>query len=155
MKRPQRPTLDEFETAYVEAALWASTCDQMVKTTAHPNGELHRDAPMDHRYGIEHVERDTLIAMKTECHIFRHMAGALLEKAATLGDYAKRDEWTPEMRCGHDFWLSRNGHGAGFFDRELVTADGENVGDQLQKLAESFGEAHLWVSKGRVYMEQG
>jgi hypothetical protein len=33
-------------------------------------------------------------------------------------------------QAGHDFWLSRNGHGTGFFDRDYPEAE------LLQKLAE-------------------
>jgi hypothetical protein len=42
---------------------------------------------------------------------------------------------------GHDFWLTRNGHGAGFWDRGL----GE-LGDFLTKMSKPFGEATLYVS---------
>ena len=37
-------------------------------------------------------------------------------------------------QVGHDFWLTRNGHGAGFWDRGL----GE-IGDRLTKAAEVYG----------------
>lgn len=39
----------------------------------------------------------------------------------------------PEQ-IGHDFWLTRNGHGAGFWDRGL----GE-LGDRLTALAKAYG----------------
>ena len=41
-------------------------------------------------------------------------------------------------RCGHDFWLTRNRHGAGFWDRGL----GE-LGRQLTDAAHPYGEAYL------------
>jgi hypothetical protein len=40
---------------------------------------------------------------------------------------------------GHDFWLSRNGHGAGFFDRGTGYKE-------LQKAAKSFGEVDVYVT---------
>lgn len=43
-------------------------------------------------------------------------------------------------QVGHDFWLTRNGHGAGFWDRGLGA-----VGQRLTALAESFGECDLYV----------
>jgi hypothetical protein len=44
-------------------------------------------------------------------------------------------------------WLTRNGHGTGFWDRGL----GER-GDALTKSAESFGDAVLYVGDdGRIY----
>jgi hypothetical protein len=54
-----------------------------------------------------------------------------------LGD-TLRAGWDPEQ-AGHDFWLSRNGHGAGFFDR------GEPGANELQCAAKTFGEAYLYL----------
>lgn len=51
-------------------------------------------------------------------------------------------------QTGHDFWLTRNHHGAGFWDRGLG-----DVGDKLTKLAQSFGSSDLYVGDdGRVYV---
>jgi len=45
-------------------------------------------------------------------------------------------------QAGHDFWLTRNGHGTGFWDgmsRENIYPQAE----LLTKLAESYGEAYV------------
>ncbi len=42
-------------------------------------------------------------------------------------------------QAGHDFWLSRNGHGTGFWDRDS-SYYGDHVRDWLQRKAEQFGE---------------
>ena len=44
-------------------------------------------------------------------------------------------------RLGHDLWLTRNGHGVGFWDRKELEADG--LGDKLSDVARSMGEVHL------------
>jgi len=44
---------------------------------------------------------------------------------------------------GHDFWLTRNGHGAGFWDREL----GE-LGDILTERCKPYGTCDLYVDDG-------
>jgi hypothetical protein len=44
-------------------------------------------------------------------------------------------------QCGHDFILSRNGHGAGFWDRGL----GER-GKRLSESAKPFGECSLYLT---------
>lgn len=49
-----------------------------------------------------------------------------------------------EEQIGHDFWLSRNGHGAGFFDREL----GE-IGDKLQEISRNFKEINVF-DEGKI-----
>lgn len=49
------------------------------------------------------------------------------------------DGWDAEQ-LGHDFWLSRNRHGAGFFDRPWADADA------LQVLAKTYGGAYLYTN---------
>lgn len=44
-------------------------------------------------------------------------------------------------RLGHDFWLSRNGHGAGFFDRDELP---EALRDALQKIATECGTVETY-----------
>lgn len=62
-----------------------------------------------------------------DCANFVQQAGSLL------------DDWSDEQ-IGHDFWLTRNHHGAGFWDRDLPN------GDELTKLAHTFQECCLFVS---------
>ena len=51
-------------------------------------------------------------------------------------------------QIGHDFWLTRNRHGAGFWDRGLG-----DVGDRLTKAAHAFGESDLYVGDdGNLYV---
>ena len=40
-------------------------------------------------------------------------------------------------KAGYDFWLTRNGHGAGFWD-----GDWPKYGEMFTKMAKSFGEAN-------------
>ena len=72
--------------------------------------------------------------MKTDCEKFLSTGDvrALLEQANETTDF-------PEAMVAHDFWLTRNGHGAGFWDRGLG-----KVGDELTKTANSFGECDLF-----------
>lgn len=51
-------------------------------------------------------------------------------------------------QIGHDFWLTRNGHGAGFWDRDLGA-----LGAKLSKIAESFGEVYLLLEQDDEYAE--
>lgn len=47
-------------------------------------------------------------------------------------------------QIGHDFWLTRNGHGAGFWDRGVA---GPAV-DALVESSHAWGEQNLYVSDG-------
>lgn len=51
------------------------------------------------------------------------------------------DEDNTAKQFAHDFWLTRNSHGAGFWDRGL----GE-IGDILTKAAKTFGACELYVN---------
>lgn len=56
------------------------------------------------------------------------------------------DHYTPPSgydvwECaGHDFWLTRNGHGTGFWDRGL----GE-LGERLTEASDTFGTVELYL----------
>ena len=55
---------------------------------------------------------------------------------------------TPEQ-IGHDFWLTRNGHGTGFWDRGL-----DDQGDALTTLCKIFGEQDAYEGDdGLIYLE--
>ena len=49
--------------------------------------------------------------------------------------------------AGHDYWLTRNGHGAGFWDRDLG-----KVGDELTKACE-YTEVHAFLIDKKIHME--
>ena len=58
------------------------------------------------------------------------------------------DDYTIEQ-AGHDFALTRNGHGAGFFDRDLG-----DLGDRLTEYADRAGQADLYIGDdGLLYQE--
>lgn len=57
-------------------------------------------------------------------------------------------------QVAHDFCLSRNGHGAGFFDGDF-THEGEQYCTRLQDAAETFGTMGLqvWVENDTLHVE--
>jgi len=44
-------------------------------------------------------------------------------------------------RAGHDFWLTRNGHGAGFWDGDWP----DDAGGRLTEASKKYGEFNLYV----------
>lgn len=75
----------------------------------------------------------TVKAMIEDCAAFQRVNAAALSKAYERHDYTER-------QAGIDFWLSRNDHGAGFFDRGL---------NDLQDACgwrTAFPEVNLYVS---------
>ncbi len=90
--------------AYIEAALWVET----VETGNHEH--QHYDKSFSAAgYTIEDLGHGELKAAIRDCLAFYCAAGDLLEGL------------DPE-HIGHDFWLTRCGHGAGFWDRGLGDA---------------------------------
>lgn len=121
----QMRAVDAFTQQYIRTALW-STNDQSDENTG---GE-----PLDKNYTSNDIEEATLAAMLRDCKVFKE------ENAADIIVNASR--------AGHDFWLTRNGHGAGFWDGDWP----ENVGERLTKAAEAFGTFDLCLGDNkRIY----
>jgi hypothetical protein len=129
--------LDAFTKAYIECALWASTDESDER-----GGE-----PLDQNYGVEDIALESLAEMVADCKDFQESFGELI---------AGRLE-----TAGHDFWLTRNGHGAGFWDGdwwEPMPSEHESarqyktVGDFLTAMSKPYGEVNLYVGDdGKVY----
>ena len=117
--------LDSFTRAYLECALWAET-DNLT-----PGG----GDPLERNYSTGDFAPEALQQAIDDCKRFQEENAELLESA----DYNHPKYLDSEM-AGHDFWLSRNGHGAGFWDRGLG-----NVGDKLSDAAKAFGECNVYV----------
>lgn len=114
---------DSFFYAYVEAALWSSTGDD--------------DRPLDDEYGFDDLADETSAEMRADCDAFY---------TANADDlYLASDD-----QGGHDFWLTRNGHGVGFWDRPKKY--GKDQAERLSKAARAYGEVYLYVGDdGKVY----
>jgi hypothetical protein len=116
--------LDMFTAAYIEAALWSSNDEST------PDG----GKPMDENYSIDDIAPATLERMKADCEKFQSANADLIK-----GE---------EQRAGHDFWLTRNEHGAGFWDGDWE----EETGDKLTAASKVFGEFSLYIGDdGKIY----
>lgn len=102
--------LADFMAGYVEAMYFTDTGD-----TEQPPA----DAELGHT---------TKLRTRIECHQFLREARTYIEESNLS-----------LVQAGRDFWLTRNRHGAGFWDRNL----GE-TGEFLTALAHRFGEAETY-----------
>ena len=107
--------LDEFLQAYLETAVWSST-DEGGRT-------------LDRRFDEGDFSEEALQKAKEDAIDFLKSNEKDLEETGASWGYH-----------GHDFWLSRNGHGAGFFDRDYGA-----IADRLQKAARVYGELHVYA----------
>ena len=116
--------MDKFTQAYIVAALWSST-----------DGESN---PLDANYDATDIAPTTMDRIKEDCRRFQAENAKLLTEA--YGLYRITGEHTVEEQAGHDFWLTRNRHGAGFWDRGLG-----NTGMHLTAMAHAYGECEIYV----------
>lgn len=118
--------MDEFTDAYFEAALW-STNDEST-----PEG----GEPLDENYTIDDIAPETLERMERDARGFLQMnwSSVAADQSPEIEEHGR---WA---LAGHDFWLTRNRHGAGFEDGQWP-----NFGEELARSARSFGEFDLYV----------
>lgn len=101
-------------------------------------GEMDDDGePLDKGYGIRDIEKSSINKAKKDL-------GKFLSKAQKLLD----EEDIDDEQVGHDFYFTRNGHGVGFWDRDLKN------GDKLSKIATRMGEIYAYIGDdGKLYID--
>lgn len=117
---------EEMMEGYQECALWSSVDD---------DGQPLDDSGML-------LAQETLDWFLADCAAF---IGAWQEMHVFGQDW----QWggLSWSQIGHDLWLTRNGHGTGFWDRGL----GE-LGEELSDVAERQGSRELYVGDdGMIY----
>lgn len=116
----------EVVDSYLVAALWSSDNDA--------TGE-----PFDAEYGIYDFTDN---ARKEITKVVKKFVDNNLETI--------KESELDMSQVGHDLWLTRNGHGVGFWDRGLPKA----IGDKLTANAKKLGESMLYVDKdGKVAVD--
>lgn len=106
--------LDSFTVAYLTAAFWTEEEEVKDKT-------------------ISDISQEELLKIKNECLLFQN------ENQKELVETYKKLNYS-ESSAGHDFWLTRNGHGVGFWDRGLG-----DVGDKLSDASKLYGQSDIYV----------
>ena len=108
--------LGPFLQGYVHAMFWT---------------ECNADRPELENATFEDLAPVTLQQIVADCDAFCSSYFSTLEQAYRTG-YAPN-------QAGIDYWLTRNGHGAGFWDRGL-----RELGDRLAKFAKIDGTLDLY-----------
>jgi hypothetical protein len=112
----------DFFDAYVECLLWSSTDD---------DGD-----PLDAQYSTDDLAPEALTEIEQDC------------KAFYEAHFSLWNDQIDDAQAGHDFYLTRNRHGAGFWDRGLG-----DLGEELTELSRQFGTQGAYVGDdGKVYV---
>ena len=117
--------LDPFTLAYVEALFWTLTDDD--------------GRSLDY-LGLHDLSAAGLEKCKADCADFQTANAGLLEGS-------------DPSQAGHDFWLTRNRHGAGYWDRDRACYPADPDGKQLTAASHGYGEVWAYVGDdGEVYV---
>lgn len=107
-----KPNIETILNHYLYAALWTEDLDS------------EKDTDDFAPESVDQAREDITFFLKV-------VSEALPEDALS--------EWSDEQ-IGHDLWLTRNRHGAGFWDRDL----GYNT--ELTDTAQNMGEKYAYIS---------
>lgn len=125
---------DAIADGYIDAMLWLIEKPEGDGEDGHALEfwEATRDA----------IAPETLAKMIADCEAFKTAAAFDILRAVAAG-------MTPK-RIGHDLFLTSQGHGSGFWDREELEADG--LGERLSEAARKIGAPDYMVGDdGLIY----
>ena len=115
--------MTSFLEQYLVTALWSSIDE--------------KDNPFDDNYSISDFSEKALKQADKDCDLFIEKAGDLLNGF-------------DDTDIAHDFWLTRQRHGAGFWDGDYP----DEIGDKLTEIANDFRELYIYVGDdGQLYFE--
>lgn len=118
--------MDAFIQSYCHAMLWANTTDG--EEPADPNGWMSGSV----LWALEAFDAQSQESIREDCADF--VRGMWWE----LGHVVSQEN---ASQAGHDFALTRNGHGAGFWDRGLG-----DIGRTLTEHSKPYGESYATVN---------
>lgn len=109
----------EFRNAYIECMLWADS-------------EEENSEP----YNVHNFSERALGMIGADCiYFYKNYSHLFIENGA--------------RQAGHDFWLTRQGHGCGFWD-----GDWPQNGEALDEAARKFSSICLVIGDdGKIYFE--
>lgn len=105
-------SLQDFTRGYIDAAFFTS---------------LDESAPLDDNYSASDLSDEARAIMERDCITF-------------YGAHGWRIVEQDDYQGGIDFWLTRNGHGAGYWD-----GDYPEHGDALDAACNDYGDVDLYV----------
>jgi hypothetical protein len=143
--------IDAIVAGYLECQLWAGLdyghtgCDDNAECRNSADPEPH---PYDDNYSVENISPEYVAKVREELSdvvtahplaVRMYLAHRSTRERVAAG-FNRVDAVITSEYFGHDFYLTREHHGVGFWDRGL----GE-LGEYLTKIAKSYGSAEtLW-----------
>lgn len=122
---------EEVLSAYIESQLLTGTINWMTGTYENGGECLQSDGVLDSYASAENISVEDMGTMAEDVDNFLEMITPYFKFFDNRIDVSAK-------QMGHDFSLTRNGHGAGFWDRGTGA-----LGDWLTRCAQSFGTSSL------------
>jgi hypothetical protein len=119
--------INEVLDNYMIAALWSST-------------DMDTDEPLDANYSVSDIAPATRERMYKDVKMFIEDNYDAIEASGSSDE-----------QLGHDIWLTRNGHGAGFFDRGYD----KDVEEKLENAAREMKSVDLEVGDDGMIHQLG
>jgi hypothetical protein len=119
--------LDDFLAGYLETLIW--------QAPEGDDGEL-----IEATHGVHDFSDDALTAITADCVAFCTKALAILSEIDSDGDHPDQQRGELWAKAAHDFCLTRNHHGAGFWDGDYPTH-----GDTLTDISETFSNTDVYI----------
>lgn len=139
---------DDFVRGYLES-IWFTNGEEIpVHSDDDDDSQDNQDFwPLE--FDPENISAGSLQSIVDDCAAFKAVNPELFELAASV---------RPESHLGHDFWLTRNGHGTGFWDREEINQtftlstehdsieilSSDTISQKLTEYSKPFGECNPW-----------
>jgi hypothetical protein len=131
--------VEEFVRGYMEAILFTSNDE------ATPEG----GEPLNKNFTPDDFSHEAMDRIHADCRTFLHSAGPWLTVDRHRGALLS----SLEAHAGHDFWLTRCGHGAGFWDGDWEGEDDGRFDGPLTKRAKAFGNLDVVVGDdGKLHL---
>ena len=109
--------LDKFTKSYLETALWSSII--------YEPGDKRNCDPFDAHFDIDDFSQEATLQALEDCKSFQK------ENKKDLID---------EAQAGHNFWLTRNHHGAGFWSGDY------EKGKRLTKSTQKYNDLIIEIN---------
>jgi hypothetical protein len=117
--------IDNIVDSYLHAAFW--TEEEQIKDN---NDDLDLSSTDFSEKSIEESKNDIIMFMEKAGQYLNNISDDLI---------------------GHNFWLTRNHHGAGFWDMKELD---EEIGEIVTKICHEFKEKYVYLGDdGKLYIE--
>ncbi len=166
--------LPPFVRDYIRTLLWSGTeyafgecpcCGKKALLTHYPEPEFEQAPmcpdpecgvreianpdPLDRNYSEDDISLEALAKIVADCERFEAENRETLEAAIATGEVKCGPDFDAWGHAAHDLCLTRNHHGAGFWDGDWP----EPYAQRLTDAAHAFGESNLYAGDdGKLYL---